>query len=117
MFFVQTRKKVTHGLLNLLKNMEKIMGARKGRGKLPPPPETEKIVVDKCCYFPELYQMTEVREEGIENGENVNFPLRFLYVNFKIFSTNFKSYWFVAQTRKNLQLSFLNSFRIIKDFY
>ena len=31
-------------------------------------PETEKIVVDKWCYFPELYKMTEVREEGKENG-------------------------------------------------
>ena len=47
------------------------MGARRGGGKggkLPPPPETEKIVVEKWCYFPELYKMTEVREEGIENG-------------------------------------------------
>ena len=44
------------------------MGARKGRGKLPPPLETEKIVADKWCYFPELYKMTEVREEGVENG-------------------------------------------------
>ena len=37
-------------------------------GKLPPPPETEKIVVEKWCNFPELYKMTEVPEEGIENG-------------------------------------------------
>ena len=27
-----------------------------------------RIVVGKWCYFPELYKMTEVREEGIENG-------------------------------------------------
>ena len=79
------------------------MGARRGGGgggKFPPP-ETEKIVVEKWCYFPELCKMTEVR---IENGSKVNFPLRFLYVNFKIFSTNFNSYWFLAQTRKNLPL-------------
>ena len=92
------------------------MGARRGGGgKLPPP--TEKIVVEKWCYFPELCKMTEVREEGRENGEKVNFPLRFLYVNFKIFSKNFNSYWFLAETRKNFKLPFLNSFRIIKDFH
>ena len=28
------------------------------------PPETEKIVVEKWCYFPELYKITEVREDG-----------------------------------------------------
>ena len=39
-----------------------------GGGKLPPP-ETEKIVAEKWCYFPELlYKMTKVREEGIEKG-------------------------------------------------
>ena len=38
-----------------------------GGGKLPPP-ETEKIVVEKWWYFPELYQITEVREDEIENG-------------------------------------------------
>ena len=65
--------------------------ARRGRWKLPPSPprETEKIVVEKWCYFPELYKMTKVREDGIENGEKVNFPLRFLYINFKIFYKNF----------------------------
>ena len=33
-----------------------------------PRPETEKIVVEKWCYFQELYKITEVREDGIENG-------------------------------------------------
>ena len=33
-----------------------------------PPPETEKIIVEKWCYFPELYKMTKVREDGIEKG-------------------------------------------------
>ena len=70
------------------------MGARRGgwRGGSFPPSETERIVVEKLCYFPELCKMTEVRVEWIENGSNVNFPLRFLYVNFKIFSINFNSY-------------------------
>ena len=94
------------------------MGARRGgRGEASPPPETEKIVVEKWCYFPQLCKMAEVREEWIENGSKVNFPLRFLYVNFKFFSTNFNSYWFLAQTRKNLPLGFLNSIRIINDFH
>ena len=70
-------------------------GARRGEGvKHPTPPETEKIVVEKWRYFPELYKMTKVREDRIENGEKLNFPLRFLYVKFKIFSTNFKPHWF-----------------------
>ena len=57
------------------------MGARRGGRGEAPPPETEKIVVEKWCYFPELYKMTEVREEGIKKGLKVNFPLRFLYCN------------------------------------
>ena len=32
------------------------------------PPKPKKIVVEKWCYFPELYKMTKVREDGIENG-------------------------------------------------
>ena len=45
------------------------MGARRGEGGgTSPLPETEKIVVEKWCYFPELYKITEVREDGIENG-------------------------------------------------
>ena len=60
--------------------------------------------------------MTKVREDRIENGEKVNFKLRFLYVNFKIFSTNFKPHWFLAQKQKDLMLGFLRS-RINKDFH
>ena len=41
-------------------------GTRRGEGEAPH--ETEKIVVEKWCYFPELYKMTKVREDGIENG-------------------------------------------------
>ena len=39
-----------------------------GKGGSFPPPETEKIVVEKWCYFPELYKMRKVREDGIEKG-------------------------------------------------
>ena len=43
------------------------MGARRGRGKLAPPRQTEQIVVEKWCYFPYLYKMTKVLEDGIEH--------------------------------------------------
>ena len=33
-------------------------GARRGEGGSFPPPETKKIVVEKWCYFPELYKIT-----------------------------------------------------------
>ena len=39
-----------------------------GGGSFPSPLETEKIVVEKWCYFPELYKMTEIQEYAIENG-------------------------------------------------
>ena len=39
-----------------------------GEGESSPPPETEKFVVEKWCYFPELYKITEFLEDGIENG-------------------------------------------------
>ena len=32
------------------------------------PTETEKIVLEKWCYFPEVYKMTKILEDGIENG-------------------------------------------------
>ena len=40
-----------------------------GRGEAPPPPKPNKIVIEKWCYFPELYKITNVREDGIENGK------------------------------------------------
>ena len=43
------------------------MGARRGRGKVPPP-QPKKNCCRKWAYFPELYKMTKVREAGIENG-------------------------------------------------
>ena len=39
-----------------------------GGGGRFPLPETEKIVVEKWCHFPELYKMTKFREDGVENG-------------------------------------------------
>ena len=46
------------------------MGARRGEASLLP--ETEKIV-EKWCYFLELYKMTKVREDGIEQGKETIF--------------------------------------------
>ena len=48
--------------------------------------------------------MTKVLEDGSENGLKINFPLRFLYVHFKIFSKISDLNWFSSQTRKNLPL-------------
>ena len=41
-------------------------GALKGRGKLPP---NRQIVVEKWCYFPELYKLTKVLEDRREHGK------------------------------------------------
>ena len=30
--------------------------------------DTEKIVVEKWCYLPEVYKMTKVQEDGIEKA-------------------------------------------------
>ena len=81
------------------------------------PPETEKIVVEKCAYFREVYKMKKVQGDGMENGKEVHFRLRFSYLNFKIFSKLFNLHWFMAQTRKNWPLGFLITFRIIKEFH
>ena len=43
-------------------------GTPAGGGGTSATPKPKKIVVEKWCYFPELYKMTKVREEGIENG-------------------------------------------------
>ena len=45
-------------------------GRPQGWGIFPPPHETEKIGVEKLCYFPELHKMTKVLEDRIENWEN-----------------------------------------------
>ena len=64
---INYKKKFPHRLAspNILKMYSWAPAGGKGGN---PPPETEKIVVEKWCYFPELYKMTEVREEWIENG-------------------------------------------------
>ena len=60
--------------------------------------------------------MTKVLEDGRKKWIKINFPLRFLHVNYKIFSEISNLNWFFAQTRKNLSLGFLISFKIIKAF-
>ena len=90
------------------------MGAGRGR-RLPPPLTPTKNVVEKWTYFPNLYNMTGPGRWD-RKWKKVNFPLSF-YGPFKFFSTNFISYWFLAQTRKNVPLAFLKSFRIIKALH
>ena len=60
--------------------------------------------------------MRKLTEDWREKGKKFNFPLRFLYVTLKNFSKISNLNWFFAQTRKNLPLGFLISFRIIKDY-
>ena len=40
----------------------------------------------KFWYVPEVYKMTKVLEDGIENGKKSVLHLDFLYVNLKIFT-------------------------------
>ena len=45
-----------------------------GGGSPPPPAETEKLVGEKWCYFPELYKMTNVLEDLIKMDKKSIFP-------------------------------------------
>ena len=73
------------------------------------PHETAKSVVEKWCYFREQYKMAKVLEYGIENGEKINFPMRFSYAYFKNFSkiSNFKRV--LAKKRKNFSVYYFNT--------
>ena len=57
-------------------------------GDIPP---TENVLWEKWCYFHELNEMAKVLADLIENGEKINFPLRFSYVNLKNFLEYFIS--------------------------
>ena len=46
-----------------------------------PPPQANPKNFD----VPEVYKMTKVIEDRRENGLKINLPLKFLYLNFKIF--------------------------------
>ena len=48
--------------------------------------------------------------------KKLKYPLRFSYVNWKVFAEILNPHWFVAQTRKILPLGFLNSCRFIRAF-
>ena len=50
------------------KQIEASRGALRRAGSSAPSTETEKIVVEKWCYFPELYKMIEIQDDAIENG-------------------------------------------------
>ena len=53
---------------------------------------------------------------GEKMGQNLIFHWDFLYLNFKILSTNFNLREFLAKSRKNAGLAFLIYFSIVKDF-
>ena len=80
------------------------------RRKVAPPSHLQKF-----CYVTEVYKMKKSWKIG-EKWIKINFPLRVLHVNFKIFSKVSNLNWFFAQTRKNLSLGFLLSLKIIKSF-
>ena len=61
-------------------------------------PKSKKFFVGKWCCFQKLYKMTKFLEDRIENWE-VIFPLRFLYVNFKIVIKNFKPLVFTQNSQ------------------
>ena len=79
------------------------------------PPSPAKSTPQIFWYVSEVYTMEKVLEDG-GKWVKINFPLRFLYVNFKIFSKISNLNWFFTQTCKNLSLGFLFSFIIIKAF-
>ena len=64
------------------------------------------------CFIPDFFS----RQNNTANKRKITFPLRFWYVNYKIFSKISRINWFFAQTRKNLSLGFVISFRFITDF-
>ena len=47
--------------------------------------------IKSSCYFPEMYNTIMAMEDRRGNLLQPNFPLRFLYVNFQIYSKIFKS--------------------------
>ena len=87
------------------------------KSKVPPNPEQHHPQpTPKLWYVAEVLKMTKVLEDGRENWSKINFPLRFLYVNFKNFSKISNLNWFFAKPRKTLLLGFLISYRIIISF-
>ena len=83
------------------------MWARRG-GEAPPPPETEKIV-EKWCYFPELYKMTKVRKDEIEN-EKSQFFIEIFICKFQIFLNKFQSPMVFNQNAQKFAARFLKFF-------
>ena len=79
-------------------------GARRG-GKLPP----ETIVGEKWFYFPDLYQMTKVREGGIENGKG-QISIGIFICKFQDFLNKFQSALIFSPNAQNFAARFLNLF-------
>ena len=60
--------------------------------------------------------MTKFHKDRIEHGEIFIFPLKFSYAHLKLFSRNFKVELVFGQTRNDVLLDFVFSFKIMKDF-
>ena len=66
-------------------------------------PPNRKIVVEKWCYFPQLYKMTDFIDKRFKKVKKGKFPLRFSSENSKFFLEN-------VSKREKFTASFLNFF-------
>ena len=64
-------------------------GRPQGEEGRSPPPETEKIGLEKWCYFTELDKMTKVQEYRIEYRLKNQFSIEIFVCKFKNFLKNF----------------------------
>ena len=84
-------------------------------GKVPAP-KVKRIVVEKRWYFTEVYKNDKVQEDGINMCKN-QMSIEIFVSKFKFFLRNISiPIGFLAQSRRNLPLFFLRTFRLIKAF-
>ena len=67
----------------------------------------QKNCCRKIVFFPQLYNMTKILKDRIENGQKINCSLRFFLCKFQIFSKISNILLFFAQTRKDFAAPFL----------
>ena len=88
-----------------------------GGGGSFPPPETEGNCCRKMVLFPRAVK--NYKGPGIWDRKWVKsqFSIEIFICKFQSFLNKFQSPLVLAQTRKELRLGFLNSFRIIKELH
>ena len=71
------------------------------------PARNRKIVVEKWCYFQELYKLTKCMQDGIESWKNSPLSVEiFVLCKLKDFLKKSYLHWILAPTRKSLRLGF-----------